>query len=58
MKKGQSQCKLTDNKEETERFAQKYSFQKGQEYADLGRSSVTKALPDFGIGNDGVMSGN
>ena len=33
-------------------------FQKGQEYADLGKSSVTKALPDFGIGNDGVMFGN
>jgi len=41
-----------------EQFAKKYSFQKGQEYADLGRSSVTRALPDFAIGNDGVMFGN
>ena len=58
MKKSQSWRKLIDNEEETERFASKCSFQKGQEYADLGKSSVTKALPDFEIGNDGVMFGN
>ena len=58
MKKSRSWRKLIDNEEETERFAQKYSFQKEQEYADLGRSSVTKVLPDFEIGNDEVMFGN
>ena len=52
MKKNRSWRKLIDNEEETERFAQKFPFQKGQEYADLGKSSVTKALPDFEIGND------
>ena len=58
MKKNRSWRKLIDNEEETERFAQKCSFQKGQEYADSGNSSVTKALPDFELGNDGVMFGN
>ena len=58
MKKSRSWRKLIDNEEETERFAQKCSFHKGQEYADSGKSSVTKALPDFEIGNDGVMFGN
>ena len=58
MKKGRSWSKLTDNEWEMEQFAKKYSFQKGQEYAYLGRSSVTRALPDFAIGNDGVMFGN
>ena len=58
MKKSRSCCKLIDNEWETERFAYKYSFQKGQKYADLGRSSVTKALPNSGIGNDRVMFGN
>ena len=58
MKKNRSWRKLIDNEEETEQFAQKFPFQKGQGYADLGKSSVTKALPDFGIGNDGVMFGN
>ena len=58
MKKGRSWRKLIDNEEETERFAQKCSFQKGQEYADLGKSSVTKALPDFDVGNDGAVFGN
>ena len=58
MKRNRSWRKLIDNEEETERFAQKFPFQKGQEYADLGKSSVTKALPDFEIGNDGVIFGN
>lgn len=58
MKRNRSWRKLIDNEEETERFAQKFPFQKGQGYADLGRSSVTKALPDFEIGNDEVISGN
>ena len=58
MKRNRSWRKLIDNEEETEQFAQKYLFLKRQEYADLGKSSVTKALPDFGIGNDGVMFGN
>lgn len=31
---------------------------KRQESADLGRSSVTRVLPCFGVGNDGAVFGN
>ena len=31
---------------------------KGQKYADLGRSSVTRVLPCFDVGNDGEEIGN
>ena len=41
-----------------ERFAWKCSFQKGQEHADLSRSSVTRVLPCFDVGNDGALFGN
>ena len=58
MKRNRSWRKLIDNEEETERFAQKFPFQKGQGYADLGRSSVTKALTCFDVGNDGAVFGN
>ena len=58
MKINRSLRKLTDNEQETERFAQNFPIRKGQQYADSGKSSVTKPLPYFAIGNDGAMSGN
>ena len=58
MKKNRSWCKLTDNEHETERFSKNCPVRKGQQYADSGKSSVTKPLPYFAIGNDGAMSGN
>ena len=58
MKKYRSWCKLTDNEEEIHELTQYCSICKGQKYADLGRSSVTRVLPCFDIGNDGAVFGN
>ena len=39
-------------------FAWYVSIHKRQESADLGKSSVTRVLPCFGVGNDGAVFGN
>ena len=58
MKKCWGWCKLTDNEEEIHELAYYCSICKGQKYADLGRSSVTRVLPCFDVGNDGEEIGN
>ena len=58
MKKYRSWCKLTDNEEGMRKLAWCCSVCKGQKYADLGRSSVTRVLPCFDVGNNGAAFGN
>ena len=58
MKKYRSWRKLTDNEEGMRKLAWCCSVCKGQKYADLGRSSVTRVLPYFDVGNDGEEIGN
>ena len=58
MKKCRSWCKLTDNEEGMHKLAWCCSVCKGQKHADLGRSSVTRVLPCFDVGNDGEEIGN